>query len=68
MHISPQRRRRALRAHELRQQGRSLRAIGKILGVSHATVVADLKLVETHWSDFVEQSADDLLLEQLRLL
>lgn len=68
MSISPRRRRRILRAHKLRQQGQSVRRIGKNLNVSHATIVADLKLLETHWSEVVEQSADDLLLEQLRLL
>ncbi len=68
MSISPRRRRRILRAHKLRQQGHSVRRIGKSLRVSHATIVADLKLLETHWSEVVDQSADDLLLEQLRLL
>ncbi|MDE2891383.1 MAG: hypothetical protein OXN86_02600 [Chloroflexota bacterium] len=45
-----------------------MRRIGDNLNVSHATIVDDLKLLETHWSEVVEQSADDLLLEQLRLL
>ena len=68
MSISPRRRRRILRAHKLRQQGQSVRRIGENLNVSHATIVDDLKLLETHWSEVVDQSADDLLLEQLRLL
>ena len=68
MRISPRRRQRALKVHELRQRGRSLRNIGKLLNVSHSTVLDDLKLVETHWSEFAEQSADDFLLEQFSLL
>ena len=68
MHISPRRRQRALIVHELRQQGRSLRNIGKLLNISHATALADLKLIETHWSAITRQSADDFLLEQLSLL
>lgn len=68
MFISPQRRRRILQAHQLRQEGRTLRGIAEILGVSHSTVVADLKLFEIHWSDLVEQAADDALVEQLQLL
>ncbi len=68
MNISPRRRQRALKVHELRQQGRSLRNIGKRLDISHATVLADLKLIETHWSEFTRQATDDMLLEQLGLL
>ena len=68
MQISPQRRQRALKAHQLRQQGRSLRNIAKQLGVSHSTICSDLKLLETHWSDVAQQSADDHLLEQSHLL
>lgn len=44
MSISPRRRRRILRAHKLRQQGQSVRRIGKNLNVSHATIVDDLLL------------------------
>jgi len=68
MNISPRRRQRALKVHELRQQGRSLRNIGKQLDISHTTVLADLKLIETHWSQLTQQSADDFLLEQFGLL
>ncbi len=68
MQISPRRRQRALKVHELRQQGRSLRNIGKLLNISHATALADLKLIETHWSEITRQSADDFLLEQFSLL
>jgi len=68
MQISPRRRQRALRVHELRQRGRSLRNIGKQLDISHSTVLADLKLIETHWSEFARQSTDDFQLEQLALM
>ena len=50
MHIPPARRRRILKVHHLRQQGKPLRKIAEQLKISHATVHADLKLVETHWS------------------
>ncbi|MDE2967981.1 MAG: hypothetical protein OXS30_10935 [Chloroflexota bacterium] len=68
MKISFRRRQRALKVHELRQQGRSLRNIGKQLDISHATVLSDLKLIETHWSEVTQESADDFQLEQFSLL
>ena len=68
MQISPRRRQRALKVHAFRQKGRSLRNTGKLLNVSHTTVLSDLKLIETNWSDVAEQSADDFLLEQFSLL
>ena len=68
MPTSPQRRRRILHAHELRQAGQSLRQIADTLGVSHATIHADLKLFETDWSDIAEQTADDFLFEHVTLL
>ena len=68
MPTSPQRRRRILHAHELRQAGQSLRQIATTLGVSHATIHADLKLLETDWSDIAEQTADDFLFEHVTLL
>ena len=68
MHIPPQRRQRILKAHSLRQQGHSLRQIAEQLGVSHATVRADLQLLETHWSEVAAAAADDVLFEQLHLL
>ena len=68
MHIPPQRRQRILKAHSLRQQGYSLRRIAELLGVSHATVRADLQLLETHWSEIAAAAADDVLFEQLHLL
>ena len=40
----------------------------KPLGVSHATIHADLKLFETDWSDIAEQTADDFLFEHVTLL
>ncbi len=68
MPTSPQRRRRILHAHELRQAGKSLRQIAETLGVSHATIHADLKLFETDWSEIAEQTADDFLFEHVTLL
>ena len=68
MHIPPARRRRILTVHHLRQQGKSLRKIAEQLKVSHATVHADLKLVETHWSEIALPAADDLLLNQLHII
>ena len=68
MFIPPKRRRRIMRAHHLRQQGHSLRQIAEKLGVSVATVRADLKLAQTHWGPIAAASADDLLLESLHLL
>ncbi len=68
MPTSPQRRRRILHAHELRQAGQSLRQIATALGVSHATIHADLKLLETDWSGIAEQTADDFLFEHVTLL
>ena len=68
MNLSPQRRRRSLEAHHLRQHGLPLRIIAKQLGVSHATVHSDLKLLETHWSEIAQAVADDLLLDQLSQL
>ena len=57
-----------MRAHHLRQQGHTLRHIADTLGVSIATVRADLKLAQTHWGTIAAASADDLLLESLHLL
>ena len=68
MHIPPKRRRRILNAHHLRQQGQSLRKIAEQLHVSHATIRADLQLVESHWSELAAPAADDLLLNQLHIL
>ena len=68
MHIPPRRRRRCLKIHHLSMQGLSQRKIGEQLNVSHATVRADLQLLETHWADIAGAAADDLLLEQLHIL
>ncbi len=68
MHISPKQRRRSVRAHYLRQRGQSLKQIAETSKTSVATVRADLKLVETHWSSIAAATADDLLLESLFLL
>ncbi len=68
MHIPPKRRRRCLKVHHLSMKGLAQRKIAKQLGVSHATVRSDLRLIEAHWSDIAAPAADDLLLEQLELL
>ena len=68
MHIPPKRRRRCLKVHHLSMTGVAQRKIARQLGVSHATVRADLRLIEAHWSDIAAPAADDLLLEQLQLL
>ncbi len=68
MHISPKQRRRCIRVHYLRQHGQSLKEIAETVEISVATVRADLKLAETHWSSIAAASADDLLLESLYLL
>ena len=68
MDISPLRRSRILKAHELRQNGDSPRSIGTALNISQATLLADLRLLETHWSEVADALADDLLLELLTLL
>ncbi len=68
MHISPRQRRRSVRVHYLRQQGHSLQHIADNLKTSVATVRADLKLAETHWSSIAAATADDLLLQSLHLL
>ena len=68
MNISPRRRSRILKAHELRQNGDSLRSIATALNISQATLLADLRLLETDWSEVADALADDLLLELLTLL
>ena len=68
MHIPPKRRRRCLKVHHLSMKGVAQRKIAKQLGVSHATIRSDLRLIEAHWSDIAAPAADDLLLEQLQLL
>ncbi len=68
MNITPKQRRRALQTHYLRQQGRDLKKIAETLSVSVATVRADLRLVQTHWSELASAAADDLLLESMHLL
>ena len=68
MYITHQRRQRMVNAHHLRQRGRSLAQSAKILGVSKATVHADLKLLDTHWNIVAELTHDDILLDQVERL
>ncbi len=68
MHITPRQRRRSVRVHYLRQRGQSLKQIAETSKTSVATVRADLKLAETHWSSVASATADDLLLQSLHLL
>lgn len=65
MTISPRRRRRTLREHQLRQNGHTLEQIADKVNVSVATVHADLRLLETNWSDFAQATRNDLLLQQI---
>ncbi len=68
MPLSPQRRRRALRAHELRQHHFTIREIADELHVSPATVHDDLRAIETHQAEFARATAHDALLQHLALL
>ena len=68
MYLTPKRRQRMVRAHHLRQSGHSLSQSAEILGVSKATVHADLKLLETHWDIVAEFTYDDILLDQIEQL
>ena len=68
MNISPRRRRRTLREHQLRQNGYTLERIAAKVGVSVATVHDDLRLLETHWADFAQATRNDLLLQQINRL
>ncbi len=68
MPLSPQRRRRALRAHELRQHHFTIREIAEELHVSPATVHDDLRAIETHQAEFARATAQDALLQHLALL
>ncbi len=63
--ISPRRRRRMQREHQLRQNGNTLQYIADKLGVSVATVHADLRLLETNWNEFAQATRQDLLLQQI---
>ena len=63
MPTSPQRRHRIRQAHQLRQQGRTLRSIANRLNVSHSTIAEDLKLFETHRQEITAHVNHDLQLE-----
>ncbi|MCY3733794.1 MAG: SEC-C metal-binding domain-containing protein [Chloroflexi bacterium] len=65
MNISPQRRRRTLREHQLRQNGYTLEQIAEKVNVAVSTVHADLRLLETNWADFAGSTRNDLLLQQI---
>lgn len=65
MNISPQRRRRVLREHQLRQNGYTLEQIADKVNVAVSTVHADLRLLETNWADFASSTRNDLLLQQI---
>lgn len=68
MPLSPQRRRRALLAHQLRQQGLSLRRIAERLQVSHTVVYNDLRALETQRPRIAQALADDKLLDHIQRL
>ena len=65
MNISPRRRRRMQREHQLRQNGHTLEYIADKLDVSVATVHDDLRLLETNWTDFARATRHDLLMQQI---
>lgn len=52
MNISPRRRRRMQREHQLRQSGNTLEYIADKLKVSIATVHDDVRLLQSNWDDF----------------
>ena len=66
--ISPRRRRRILNAHQLRENGATIRQIAKHLGVSPSTIHLDLRLLEEQWYAIEKQAADDSLLTALAAL
>ena len=66
--ISPRRRRRIFRAHQLRQEGLTLEQIARQLNVSIATVHADLRALEENWTALTQDIHDDLLLQQIARL
>ena len=68
MTLSPQRRRRALQAHQLRQQGLSLRQIAQQLNLSRTAVHNDLRALETQRPQLTQAIADDKLLDHAHRL
>ena len=66
--VSPQRRRRILHAHQLRQTGATTRSIAQVLNVAPSTIHDDLRLLEQHWQDIAQQAAADALLTALGAL
>ncbi len=68
MYITPNQRRRSMKAHYLQRKGKTISEIAEQLEVSRSTVRSDLKLVETHWGSIAAAAADDLLLDSLYLL
>ena len=68
MYITLRRRRRALRVRYYSQRNLPHKDIAEKLGISKATVRADLQFVETHWASLASAAADDLLLDSLYLL
>ena len=68
MTLSPQRRRRALQAHQLRQQGLSLRQIAQQLHLSRTAVHNDLRALETQRPQLIQALADDKLLDHAQRL
>ena len=66
--VSPQRRRRILHAHQLRQTGATTRSIAQVLQVAPSTIHDDLRLLEQHWQEIAQQAAADALLTALGAL
>ncbi len=67
MPLSPRQRRRALRAHQLRNEGLPLRQIADHLDISHSTARRDLLALETDWPDIARAAAHELILQLVQL-
>ena len=67
MPLSPRQRRRALRAHHLRNEGLPLRQIADRLDISHSTARRDLLALETDWPDIARAAAHELILQVVQL-
>ena len=67
MPLSPRRRRRALQAHQLRDQGLSLRQIAQHLHISHTTVHHDLLALETNWPEIAQSAVAEHTMRVVQL-
>ena len=63
--LSPRRRRRILRVHQLRQRGATIRAIAQQLNAAPSTIHSDLRTLEQHWQSILQHTTRDALTAQL---